>query len=73
LLAVVNFAAQTSQCYVRLPFADIVGHAWQLRDLLGDVNYERDGSDLQARGLYLDLAPWQRHIFEVKAASAKKS
>ncbi|HXI72855.1 MAG TPA: alpha-amylase family glycosyl hydrolase [Verrucomicrobiae bacterium] len=73
LLAVVNFVAQPSQCYVRLPFSGLAGSAWQLRDLLGDAIYERDGGDLQSRGLYLDVAPWQCHVFKLKAASAKNS
>jgi len=27
--------------------------------------YDREGSDLQARGLYLDVPPWQAHVFSV--------
>ena len=34
-----------------------------LEDLLGDATYEREGNDLQARGLYLDEPPWQASIF----------
>jgi hypothetical protein len=32
-------------------------------DVIGEATYERDGSDLQARGLYVDAAPWQASIF----------
>jgi hypothetical protein len=67
LLAAVNFTAQRGQCYVRLPFSDLDGRAWNLRDLLGDAVYERDGNDLQSRGLYLDLPPWCCHVFEMKS------
>ncbi len=70
LLTAVNFATQPGQCYVRLPFSDSGRNAWQLRDLLGDAIYERNGSDLQSRGLFLDMTPWQCHVFEMKAASA---
>jgi hypothetical protein len=63
LLATVNYAPNRSQCYVRLPFADIGNSQWRLEDLLGDAIYEREGSDLQARGLYLDEPPWQASIF----------
>jgi hypothetical protein len=73
LLAVVNFAAQPGQCYVRLPFSDLDGRRWQLRDLLGAADYERDGDELQTRGLYLDMAPWCCHVFEMRTASPKKS
>jgi hypothetical protein len=68
LLVTVNYAGHASQCYVRLPFANLGDHRWQLRDLLGEAQYERDGEDLRARGLYLDLAPWQFHAFEMKSA-----
>jgi hypothetical protein len=48
---------------VRLPFADIGNSQWQLEDLLGDAIYEREGNDLQARGLYLDEPPWKASVF----------
>ena len=67
LLVAVNFGSHPSQCYVRLPFSDLGDGGWQLRDLLGDAQYERDGEDLQSRGLYLDVPPWQYHVFEMKA------
>jgi hypothetical protein len=64
----VNYASHRSQCYVRLPFPDLGGGGWRLRDLLGDARYDRDGNDLQSRGLYLDAAPWQYHVFELRSA-----
>jgi len=67
VIACVNYAGHPSQCYVRLPFTDLGGRKWRLRDLLGDAQYERDGNDLQAQGLYLDLAPWQSQVFEMSA------
>ena len=67
LLVVVNYAPNQSQCYVRLPFPELSGKPWQLRDLLGEACYERDGNDLQTRGLYLDVAAWQGHVFEMRS------
>jgi len=67
LLVVVNYASHPSQCYVRLPFADLGRGRWRLRDLLGEAHYERDGNELQSRGLYLDMTPWQYHAFEMRA------
>ena len=55
LLVAVNYAANQSQCYVRLPFADLGDSPWRLQDLIGDAVYDRDGSDLQSRGLFLDM------------------
>jgi hypothetical protein len=65
LLVVVNVAPNQSQCYVRLPFADLAGSHWTLQDLLGDAIYQRNGDELQSRGLYLDVPPWQSHAFSV--------
>jgi hypothetical protein len=65
LLVAVNYAPTQSQCYVRLSFADLAGRRWQLTDQLGSAAYERDGADLQSRGLYLDTAPWQASVFAV--------
>jgi len=63
LLVAVNYAPNQSQCYVRLPFTDIGNARWRLEDLLGDTRYDRDGSDLQSRGLYLDMSPRRYHVF----------
>jgi hypothetical protein len=67
LLVAVNYAGNQSQCYVRLPFTDLGKDRWRLTDLLGDTAYDRDGDDLQGRGLYLDLSPWQASIFSLSA------
>ena len=65
LLAAVNYAPHQSQCFVRLPFADLGGRTWTLSDLMSDARYERDVNDLVSRGLYLDLPPWSYHVFDV--------
>jgi hypothetical protein len=57
---------------VRLPWQDLRGQSWQLRDLLGKDIYQRDGDDLNARGLYLNVAAWQSHVFEVKSGGGKQ-
>jgi len=63
LLVTVNYAPNQSQCHVRLPFADLGNRQWRLKDLLGDATYDRDGNDLQGRGLYLDERPWSARVF----------
>jgi hypothetical protein len=65
LLVAVNYAPNQSQCYVRLPFDDLGNGRWRLQDLLGDATYDRKGDDLQTRGLYLDMAPWQTAVFSL--------
>ena len=68
LLAAVNYAPNQSQCYVRLPFTDLACGKWRLQDQLGTTVYDREGDDLQARGLYLDAVPWQASIFSLQKA-----
>jgi len=36
--------------------------------LIGHASYQRDGSDLQARGLYLDEPPWQARVLSLSSA-----
>ena len=66
LLVTVNYAPNQSQCYVRLPFTDL-----QPPMAVGgcdgnDATYDREGDDLQARGLYVDLAPWRYHVLRLQ-------
>jgi glycosidase len=65
-LVTVNYSPNQSQCYVRLPFAGLGNARWRLKDLLGDATYDREGNDLQGRGLYLDVPGWQIHIFSLE-------
>ncbi len=65
LLVAVNYAGNQSQCYVRLPLAELGKNSWRLTDLLGGTTYDRDGDDLQTRGLYLDVPPWQASVFSL--------
>jgi glycosidase len=65
LLVAVNYASNQSQCYVRLPFPDLDGGQWRFQDQLSEVFYDRDGSDLRARGLYIDAPPWHASVFSL--------
>jgi hypothetical protein len=65
LLVAVNYAGHQAQCYVRLLYPDLEGRTVRLQDLLSAARYDRDGHDLAARGLYVDLPPWGYHAFEV--------
>jgi glycosidase len=66
-LVAVNYSDHPSQCYLRLPFADLARRRWRLRDLISDAQYDRDGDELESRGLYLDVGPWRAHVFELEA------
>jgi len=64
-LVAVNYAGNPGQCYVRLPLSELGGRGARLKDLMGPATFDRDGSDLMERGLYLDMPPWGYHVFEV--------
>jgi hypothetical protein len=64
-LIAVNYSGNQSQCFVRLPFSDLTGRTLRLKDLMGPASFDRDGNDLLSRGLYLDMAPWSYHVFEM--------
>lgn len=63
LVVAVNYAPNQSQCHIRLPLADLAGKKWKLQDQLSPASYEWNGDDLQGRGLFVDLAPWQAAVF----------
>ena len=65
LLVTINYAPNPSQCYVRLPFANLSGRTVRLKDLMGPAEYDRAGDELTSRGLYLDLPPWGYHVFSL--------
>jgi hypothetical protein len=69
LLVVVNYAPSQSQCYVRLPFVDLGNGQWRLQDRIDTARYDRDGNDLQSRGLYLDVPSWHFHAFSMTKIS----
>jgi hypothetical protein len=69
LLVAVNYAPNQSQCYVRLPFAELKDSEWRLQDHMDDAVYDRDGSELQSRGLFLDMRPWQASVFSLAKRS----
>ena len=66
----VNYAPNQAQCYVALPFGDLAGAEWRLADQIEGAVYDRDGGDLQNRGLYVDATPWQASVFTLTLGSS---
>ena len=62
---VVNYNEHRGQCYLVLPFPELLGKRLRFTDMIGDEIYDRDGTDLIRRGLYIDQAAWQINVFEV--------
>jgi len=66
-LVVVNYGQVSAQARVHVSWDELRGATWRLDDgLSGDV-FERDGNEMRDSGLYVDLAPWQGHIFHMRA------
>ena len=66
-LVIVNLAAGAAQARVRLPWDDLAGRSWRLRDALGGATFDRDGGELQFEGLYVAMAPWESYLFELES------
>jgi glycosidase len=64
-LIVVNYSDHQSQCYVAIPWPEVEGQTWRLRDRMGSVLFERNGTDLAGQGLYLDMPAWGYHVFDL--------
>ncbi|MFD0686087.1 alpha-amylase [Actinomadura fibrosa] len=61
-VAVVNLTDRPAHARIPLPWDDLRGRAWTLRDLLSGAVYERDGDELRDPGLYVELGPWGTHL-----------
>lgn len=65
-MVVINYSLIRAQAYVRLP--EFLNRQFfiRFRDALTDKAYERTGEELSGKGLYVDLQPWQSHLFDFK-------
>jgi glycosidase len=64
-LIVINFGRENAQARVQVPWDELRGKTWRLRDMLSEEIYDRGGDDMRNAGLYVDLKPWQYHVFQV--------
>lgn len=65
LLVVANYAPNQSQCFVRVVLPDAGGRTVRFEDLTGPARFDRNGNDLVARGLFLDVPAWGYHVFQM--------
>jgi hypothetical protein len=63
-LIVVNLSDTASQCFVRIPWDDLKGRIWRLKDAFTSALYERDGDAMCGQGIYVDLPAWGFHLLE---------
>ncbi|NTW60202.1 MAG: alpha-amylase [Nitrospirae bacterium] len=67
-LVIINLGQDTSQARIQVPWDELRGKTWLLNEVLSDETYDRNGDEMRDAGLYVGLAPWQYHLFEVTAA-----
>jgi hypothetical protein len=67
-LAIINFKQDAAQARVQVPWDTLRGKPWRLNDVLSGQTYDRGGDEMRDAGLYVDLEPWQCHLFLLRAA-----
>ncbi len=65
-VATVNYSALRGQCFVRVPGRSWLDGTIEFHDTLSHERLVRDAQDLSERGLFLDCAPWQTHVFRIE-------
>ena len=64
-IVAVNYFSERSQCFLKLSSLQLSGKTWMLNDEFGSAKYERNGDELQSRGLFLDEPGWKYYVFAV--------
>jgi len=63
-LVVINLSPLRSQSLIQMPWDELSGQNWQLKDVLTEQDLERNGSEMLNPGLYVDLEGWKVHFFK---------
>jgi hypothetical protein len=66
-LIVINFSQEAAQARVHVPWDELRGKEWRLNDVLSGESHNRNGGEIVDAGLYVELGPWQCHLFQVSA------
>ena len=72
-LVVVNLSDGAVQARVHVPWDDLGGKVWRLEDALSNSTYDRDGTEIQNEGLYVELAAWASQIFALRAIGPSRT
>jgi hypothetical protein len=69
-VVVVNLSDAPAQARVRLPWPDLVARRVRLSDAIRGEVYDRDGAELAASGLYVELGAWDVHLLALATSGA---
>lgn len=67
-LIAVNLSGSALQARVKVPWDEVRGESWHLCDPLSGASYDRDGHDMAASGLYIELQAWSYCFFQYRLA-----
>jgi hypothetical protein len=62
-LIIVNYSDRVAQALVHVPWDELRGNTWELKDVMDGINYDRSGDEMRDSGMYIELGPWKSHIF----------
>ncbi|MFX0069595.1 MAG: alpha-amylase family glycosyl hydrolase [Candidatus Hermodarchaeota archaeon] len=65
-IVVVNFSPITSRGHIRIKNIDFGDQTWEFTDILTENKYLYKGENLKRYGLYIELSPWNGHIFSLR-------
>jgi hypothetical protein len=60
----VNLSDAHAQAKVQIAWPDAGGATWNLIDLPSGESYQRNGNEMVSPGLYVELGPWNYHLFQ---------
>jgi hypothetical protein len=63
-LIVVNLSDVPSQALVKVPWGELKGRSFWLKDVFTATLYKRNGDEMIEPGLFVNLPPWGSHVFE---------
>ncbi len=63
-LIVVNLSNIDVQGRVHIPWNDISGQEWLLKDIFSKEEYKRNGKEIHDKGLFVNLKEWGFHLFK---------
>ncbi len=72
-LIVVNLSDASSQALIKIPWQDLGGSICRLSDEASGETYHRDGSEMLAPGLFVDLKSWVAHCFHVEGPGPRRT
>ena len=70
-LIAVNLSDSTLQSRVKIPWEELHGESWHLTDALSGAEYDRDGNEIAASGLYIELQPWSYCLFQCRPSGQR--